>query len=63
MKLAILSVLGAWASVSAEAIQPDVVSFISAGLKEKDTLRKGHLKLLRVICKKSDSLTKVQQSL
>ncbi|GJN23498.1 hypothetical protein PR202_gb11149 [Eleusine coracana subsp. coracana] len=59
VKLAILSVLGAWASVSAEAIQPDVVSFISAGLKEKDTLRKGHLKLLRVICKKSDSLTKV----
>ncbi|TVU45340.1 hypothetical protein EJB05_04825 [Eragrostis curvula] len=59
VKLAILSVLGAWASVSAEAIQPDVISFISAGLKEKDTLRKGHLKLIRLICKKSDSLTKV----
>ncbi|XP_062214757.1 protein ILITYHIA-like [Phragmites australis] len=59
VKLAILSVLGSWASVSAEAVQPDVVSFVSAGLKEKDTLRKGHLKLIRVICKKSDSLTKV----
>ncbi|CAL4944079.1 unnamed protein product [Urochloa decumbens] len=59
VKLAILSALGSWALVSAEAVQPDVVSFIAAGLKEKDTLRKGHLKLLRVICKKPDSLTKV----
>src|SRR5438105_2584383 len=61
VKLAILSALRSWASVSAEAVQPDVVSFISAGLKEKDTLRKGQLKLIRVICKKSDSLTKVCQ--
>jgi hypothetical protein len=30
-------------------------------LKEKETLRNGHLKLLRVICKNSDSLTKVQE--
>ncbi|XP_062212235.1 protein ILITYHIA-like [Phragmites australis] len=59
VKLAILSALGSWASVSAEAVQPDVVSCIAAGFKEKDTLRKGHLKLIRVICKKSDSLTKV----
>ncbi|CAN6297987.1 unnamed protein product [Urochloa humidicola] len=59
VKLAILSALGSWALVSAEAVQPDVVSFIAAGLKEKDTLRKGHLKLLRVICIKPDSLTKV----
>ncbi|KAM0871526.1 hypothetical protein ACQ4PT_039331 [Festuca glaucescens] len=59
VKLAALSALGSWASVSSEAVQPDVVSFITAGLKEKDTLRKGHLKLIRVICKKSDSLTKV----
>ncbi|CAN6228831.1 unnamed protein product [Urochloa humidicola] len=59
VKLAILSALGSWALVSAEAVQPDVVSFIAAGLKEKDTLRKGHLKLLRVICKNPDSLTKV----
>ncbi|KQK13484.1 protein ILITYHIA [Brachypodium distachyon] len=59
VKLAILSALGSWASVSSEAVQPDVVSFITAGLKEKDALRKGHLKLIRVICKKPDSLTKV----
>uniref|UniRef100_A0A0D9VYB3 TOG domain-containing protein n=1 Tax=Leersia perrieri TaxID=77586 RepID=A0A0D9VYB3_9ORYZ len=59
VKLAVLSALGSWASVSTETVQPDVVSFIAAGLKEKDTLRKGHLKLMRAICKKSDSLTKV----
>lgn len=63
VKLAILSALGSWSLVTAEAVQPDVVSFIAAGLKEKDTLRKGHLKLLRVICKKSDSLTKVRKLL
>lgn len=63
VKLAILSALGSWALVSAETVQPDVVAFIAAGLKEKDTLRKGHLKLLRVICKKSDSLTKVRELL
>uniref|UniRef100_A0A0D3FNC8 TOG domain-containing protein n=1 Tax=Oryza barthii TaxID=65489 RepID=A0A0D3FNC8_9ORYZ len=59
VKLAVLSALGSWASVSTETVQADVVSFIAAGLKEKDTLRKGHLKLIRAICKKSDSLTKV----
>ncbi|KAL6843469.1 hypothetical protein ACP4OV_026531 [Aristida adscensionis] len=59
VKLAILSALGSWTSVSAEAVQTDVVSFIATGLKEKDILRKGYLKLLRFICKKSDSLTKV----
>lgn len=60
VKLAVLSALGSWASVSTETVQADVVSFIAAGLKEKDTLRKGHLKLIRAICKKSDSLTKVR---
>ncbi|KAF0910338.1 hypothetical protein E2562_001518, partial [Oryza meyeriana var. granulata] len=59
VKLAVLSALGSWASVSTETVQPDVVSFIAAGLKEKESLRKGHLKLIRAICKKSDSLTKV----
>lgn len=63
VKLAILSAMRSWALVSAEAVQPDVVSFIAAGLKEKDNLRKGHLKFLRVICKNSDSLTKARELL
>uniref|UniRef100_A0ACD6AQE4 Uncharacterized protein n=2 Tax=Avena sativa TaxID=4498 RepID=A0ACD6AQE4_AVESA len=59
VKLAALVALGTWASVSSEAVQPDVVLFITAGLKEKYILRKGHLKLIRAICKNSGSLTKV----
>jgi hypothetical protein len=62
VKLEILSAIGSWASVPAKAVQPDV-SFIATGLKEKDTLRKRHLKFLRVICKNSDSLTKVRELL
>lgn len=59
MKLAILSALGSWASRSAETVLPDVISFLMTGVKEKEILRKGHLKCLRIICKNSDSLTKV----
>ncbi|XP_073011814.1 protein ILITYHIA isoform X1 [Typha latifolia] len=59
VKLAVLSALASWASKSPEAIQSDVVSFIAIGLKEKDTLRKGHLRCLRAICKNSDALTRV----
>lgn len=60
VKLAILSALASWSTRNAEAIDSQVVSFIASGLKEKDTLRKGHLRCLRVICKNSDSLTKVR---
>ncbi|XP_074569489.1 LOW QUALITY PROTEIN: protein ILITYHIA-like [Curcuma longa] len=59
VKLAILSALASWASRTSEAVNQEVVSFIASGLKEKDSLRKGHLRCLRVICKKSDTLTKV----
>ncbi|KAJ8498675.1 hypothetical protein OPV22_009227 [Ensete ventricosum] len=59
VKLAILSALASWSVRNAEAIDSQVVSLIASGLKEKDTLRKGHLRCLRVICKNSDSLTKV----
>ncbi|KAK8951558.1 hypothetical protein KSP39_PZI003863 [Platanthera zijinensis] len=58
VKLAILSALGSWASKSADAVQPDVISFLNSGMKEKEILRKAHLKCLRMLCKNSDSLTK-----
>lgn len=61
--MAILGALASWVSVSTEAVQPDVVSFISSGFKEKDTLRKSHLRCLRAMCKHSDSLTKVRYSI
>lgn len=61
MKLAILSALALWANRSAEAVKPEMVSFISTGLKEKEALRRGHLRCLRVICKNPDTLTKVSK--
>ncbi|KAM0941961.1 putative armadillo-like helical, translational activator Gcn1, TOG domain-containing protein [Dioscorea sansibarensis] len=63
VKLAALSALFSWASKSAEAVQAELVSFIASGLKEKETLRKGHLKCLQVICKNSESLTRVSSLL
>ncbi|KAJ0966557.1 hypothetical protein J5N97_023474 [Dioscorea zingiberensis] len=63
VKLATLSALASWVSKSAEAVQADLVSFIAAGLKEKETLRKGHLRCLRVVCKKSESLMRVSSLL
>lgn len=63
VKLAVLSALALWANRSAEAVKPDVVSFISTGLKEKEALRRGHLRCLRVICKNPDTLTKVSRFL
>lgn len=59
VKLVTLSALASWCSKSTEAVQPDVVSFIAAGLKEKEALRKGNLRCLQAICKNSDSLTRV----
>ncbi|XP_078182456.1 putative protein kinase regulator ILITHYIA isoform X2 [Carex rostrata] len=59
VKVAILGALTSWVSASAEAVQPDVVSFISSGLKEKEILRKSHLRCLRAMCKHTDSLTRV----
>ncbi|XP_042484650.1 protein ILITYHIA [Macadamia integrifolia] len=54
VKLAVLSALASWAARSADSVHSDVVSFIASGLKEKETLRRGHLRCLRVICKKAD---------
>ncbi|MQL85371.1 hypothetical protein Taro_017911, partial [Colocasia esculenta] len=59
VKLAILSALSSWAGKSAEAVQPDVVSFFAVGLKEKETLRKGHLRCLRLTCKNQNTLTRL----
>lgn len=51
VKLAILSAIASWAARSADSVQLDLVSFIAAGLKEKEVLRRGHLRCLQVIVK------------
>ncbi|KAL6142934.1 hypothetical protein ACLB2K_061209 [Fragaria x ananassa] len=56
VKLAILSALGSWAARSADVVQSDLVSFLSSGLKEKEALRRGHLRCLRAICRNTDAV-------
>lgn len=59
MKLAILSAVASWAVRSADAVQLDLVSFIASGLKEKEALRRGHLRCVRVICRNADAVLRV----
>lgn len=59
VKLAILSALGSWAARSADAVQSNLVSFFSSGIKEKEALRRGHLRCLRAICKNTDAVFRV----
>ncbi|KAK2994712.1 hypothetical protein RJ640_002518 [Escallonia rubra] len=60
VKIAVLSALASWVARSPDAIQPDVVSFMASGLKEKEALRRSHLRCLRVICKKADAVIRIQ---
>lgn len=61
VKLASLSAMASWGARCPDAIQPDVVSFIGSGLKEKETLRRGHLRCLRVMCKNADAVVRVRK--
>ncbi|XVE90051.1 hypothetical protein DITRI_Ditri20bG0045600 [Diplodiscus trichospermus] len=63
VKLAILSAIASWAARFADALQPDLVSFFASGLKEKEALRRGHLRCLRAICKNSDALLQISSLL
>lgn len=63
VKLAVLSALGSWVARSAGVAQPDVVAFIASGLKEKEALRRGHLRCLRAICKNGDVVVRVSSLL
>ncbi|XP_050224461.1 protein ILITYHIA [Mercurialis annua] len=63
VKLAILFAIASWAARSADAVQPDLVSFIASGLKEKEVLRRGHLRCLRVICKNDDAVLQISSLL
>ncbi|KAL3520591.1 hypothetical protein ACH5RR_018740 [Cinchona calisaya] len=63
VKLACLSSLASWAARSADAIQQDVLSFIASGLKEKEALRRGYLRCLRVIWKNTDAVIQMSSLL
>ncbi|KAF7144019.1 hypothetical protein RHSIM_Rhsim05G0170000 [Rhododendron simsii] len=63
VKLASLSAMASWGARCPDAIRPDVVSFIGSGLKEKETLRRGHLRCLRVMCKNADAVVRISSLL
>lgn len=63
VKLAILSAIASWAKRSADIIQSDLLSFFASGLKEKEALRRGHLRCLRVICTNTDAVLQVSSLL
>uniref|UniRef100_A0A803L554 TOG domain-containing protein n=1 Tax=Chenopodium quinoa TaxID=63459 RepID=A0A803L554_CHEQI len=62
-KLAILSALASWLARGADSIQPATVSFLNSGLKEKEGLRRGHLRCLRIICNNADVTIQVSSLL
>lgn len=57
VKQACLTALACWAARSADALRPDFVSFISSGLKEKESLRRGFLRCLHVLFRNSDAVS------
>jgi hypothetical protein len=59
VRVAILGALGAWLARVASSTPAECVKFFSLGLKEKDTLRRAHLKCLRLAFQNSDILTEV----
>ncbi|ESQ38842.1 hypothetical protein EUTSA_v10022486mg [Eutrema salsugineum] len=63
VKLSILSAVASWASRSSDAIQPNLMSFIAAGLKEKEALRRGHLRCVRIICRNPDTISQISDLL
>ncbi|KAH9605749.1 hypothetical protein KSS87_010195 [Heliosperma pusillum] len=63
VKLGVLSALASWLSRDSDTVQPTIVSFFNSGLKEKETLRRAHLRCLRVICKNSEATIKLSSLL
>lgn len=48
VRVAILSALSAWISKAGEVLPSEVLVFFPAGLKEKENLRRAHLRCLRL---------------
>lgn len=63
VKHACLTALASWVARSTDAIRPEFVSFMATGLKEKESLRRGHLRCLRIICKNADAVLPISSLL
>ncbi|KAH9290146.1 hypothetical protein KI387_034263, partial [Taxus chinensis] len=60
VRLSILSALGSWIVRSTEGIVENAVSFFINGLKEKEALRRGHLRSMRMACYNMEILIRMQ---
>lgn len=56
-----MSALASWVARSADAIHLDLLSFLAYGLKEKEALRRGHLRCILVMSKKADAVLRVRR--
>ncbi len=62
VRITVLAALGSWLARAGESIPADCAIFFSAGLKEKETLRRAHLRCLRQALKNQDLVNKVSLS-
>ncbi len=62
MRITVLAALGSWLARAGESIPADCAIFFSAGLKEKEMLRRAHLRCLRQALKNQDLVNKVSLS-
>ncbi|GLJ35635.1 hypothetical protein SUGI_0716270 [Cryptomeria japonica] len=60
VRLSLLSALGSWILRSTEGIVENAASFFISGLKEKEALRRGHLRSMRMACKNMEILIRMQ---
>lgn len=58
-RIAILSSLGSWIAKSTDGFVQDAASFFAMGLKEKENLRRTHLRSLKLACQNSEILTRM----
>lgn len=58
-RIAILLSLGSWIAKSTDGFVQDAASFFATGLKEKENLRRAHLRSLKLACQNSEILTQM----
>ncbi|KAK4775828.1 hypothetical protein SAY87_023789 [Trapa incisa] len=59
VKLANLHAIASWAVRSSDAVDSELISFFSSGLKEREALRRGHLRCLRIISGNGDAVIQI----
>jgi hypothetical protein len=62
VRITVLAALGSWLARAGESMPADCAIFFSAGLKEKEMLRRAHLRCLRQALKNQDLVNKVSLS-